>query len=140
MNVIARCYSLNKLSMSSSGISAKGDSRVGPEEIFSSSTFCMMLSKTPLRSWAAFLTRNRTKPSDEDDSRAHDRDVNIVTLALVKKDRELFFSDELRESVRRRDVTRRQRGEGGRIQIVDVAVCGDLLAVLIDERDAQRGL
>ncbi len=56
----------------------------------------------------------------------------------MKEDRELFLADELRQAVGGGDVAGRQRGKRRRIDAGHVALRGDLLAVLVDQKDNFR--
>ena len=89
------------------------------------------------------MTRRRTRPSeralvedhDQDDALGHDRDVDVVALALVEEDRELLLADEPGEAVGGGDVAGGEGGERGGVEVLDLALGGDLLAVLVDEED-----
>ena len=54
---------------------------------------------------------------------------------FVEEDRELLLADEFGQTVGGGDVAGRQRGERGRVDAAHVAVNGDLLAVLVDQKD-----
>src|SRR5215208_6258335 len=71
---------------------------------------------------------------DEQDA-ADDADVDALTLALVRERGELLLADEARHPARGGDVAGRQRGQARRVQVAHVAVRGDLLAVLVHEKD-----
>src|SRR5215210_277778 len=71
---------------------------------------------------------------DEQDA-ADDADVDALALALVRERRELLLADETRHPARGGDVAGRQRGQARRVQIAHVAMRGDLLAVLVHEKD-----
>ena len=81
----------------------EGHSKAAPAADASFSTLLMMRAKTSLSSSEAFLTRRRTRPSeralvedhDQDHALRHDRDVDVVLLALVEVDRELLLADQL---------------------------------------------
>ena len=93
-----------------------------------------MLVKTALSSPEAFLTRSLTRPRDER-SLGDDRDVDVVALALVEEDRELLLADQAGEPVCRGHVARGERGERGGVEVLDLALRGNLLTVFVDEED-----
>ena len=145
MNVIGRSgpYSLNRLSMSSSVISAKGlsNERSGRRALLLD--LAQMRSKTSLSSPEAFLTRSRTSPSELRSSKITTRITRLATiemwmlslLALVEEDRELLLADQPGEPVGGGDVAGGERGERGGVEVLDLALRGDLLAVLVDQED-----
>src|ERR671933_1899427 len=74
----------------------------------------------------------------EDDDQQHaadDADVDALALALVRERRELLLADEPGHPARGGHVPGGQRGQTRRVQPVQVAVRGDLLPVLIHEKD-----
>src|SRR5437868_4711093 len=74
----------------------------------------------------------------EDDDQQHatdDADVYALALALVRERRELFLADEPRHAARGGHVPGGQRGQAGRVEVADVALRGDLLAVFVHEKD-----
>src|SRR5437868_2647032 len=71
----------------------------------------------------------------QDHPPADDADVQVVLLALVKEDRELLLSDQLRQAAGRGDVAGRQRGERGGVEVFGGAHGGNELAVLVDKKD-----
>src|SRR5215213_1351678 len=71
---------------------------------------------------------------DQQDA-ADDADVDALALALVRERRELPLADEARHPARGGDVAGRQRRQTRRVQIAHIAVRGDLLAVLVHEKD-----
>ena len=123
--------------MSSSVISAKGESAPG------SCTFFSSASKMWFSSSLAFFTRSRTRPrldlrvedDDEDDAVADELDVDVRLLALVELGGELVLLEELRHAARRGDVAGGERRERRRVEVVDVAARGDELTVLVDDED-----
>src|ERR1044071_1658356 len=64
-----------------------------------------------------------------------DADVDALALALVRERGELLLADEACHPARGGDVARRQRGQARRVQTAHVSVGGDLLAVLVHEKD-----
>jgi hypothetical protein len=68
--------------MSSSVISAKGESIPSWRRSFSSSTFRWIATKTLSRSWVAFQTRSLTRPSDERSSKMMTRITRWSTMAM----------------------------------------------------------
>ena len=56
----------------------------------------------------------------------------------MEQDGELLLADQSREPVRRRDVARRERCEGRRVERFHVALGRDLLTVLVDDEDDLR--
>src|SRR6266849_1583169 len=72
---------------------------------------------------------------DQDDPLSNQRNVDVVAFSFVKEDGELFFSDELCQSVGGRDVAGGERGQGSGVDVAHVAVGGDLLAILVDQKN-----
>ena len=127
--------------MSSSVISAKGLSNAAPAAARSLSTLLMMRAKTSFSSPRRLLHAQAheaeraalVEDHHQDDPAGDDRDVDVVALALVEQDREFLLADEPRQAVGRGHVARGERGEGGGVEVLDLALCGDLLAVLVDQ-------
>src|SRR5205823_13267562 len=74
----------------------------------------------------------------EDDDQKHaadDADVYALALALVRERRELFLADETRHPTRHGHIPRGQRRQARRVEVAQVALRGDLLAVFIHEKD-----
>jgi len=70
-----------------------------------------------------------------------DGDVEIVLLALMEKQAELFFSDELGEPIRGRHVAGGQGGEAGGVDALHIPGRRNLLPVLVhQEHDLGRGI
>ena len=128
--------------MSSSVISAKGESAPWP----CVSAFLRMSSKSFASSPPAFLTRSRTRPRelrssntiDEDHAVPDERHVEVVALALVEMDRELFFAEDLGEAAGRRDAAGRQAREARAVDAPQLARLADQLPGLVDDEDALR--
>ena len=146
MNVIVRSgprYSLNRLSMSSSVISANGLSKAAPAAARSFSTLSMMWVNTALSSPRGLLDPEPDEAErgalvedhHQDHPLGHDGDVDVVALALVEEDRELLLADQAGQPVGGGHVAGGERGEGGGVEVLDLALRGDLLAVLVDEED-----
>src|SRR5215203_2998975 len=74
----------------------------------------------------------------DEQNAADDADVDALALALVRERRELPLADEARHPARGGDVAGRQRRQTRRVQIAHVAMRGDLLAVLVHEKDDAR--
>src|SRR5205085_5855251 len=72
---------------------------------------------------------------DDEQHAADDADVYALALALVRERRELFLADEPRHAARGGHVPRGQRGQARRVEVAQVALRGDLLAVFIHEKD-----
>src|SRR5919112_624917 len=72
---------------------------------------------------------------DDEQDAADDADVDALALALVRERGELLLADEARHPARGGDVSGRQRRQARRVQVAHVAVGGDLLAVLVHEKD-----
>src|SRR5919202_3857935 len=74
----------------------------------------------------------------EDDDQQHaadDADVDALAFALVRERRELFLADEPRHAARGGHVPGGQGGQTRRVEVADVALRGDLLTVLVHEKD-----
>src|SRR4051812_41498285 len=65
--------------------------------------------------------RPRVEDHDQDDAIAHQLDVNVRLLTLVELGGEFVLLEELRHSTRRRDISRGERSQAGRIDVVDIA-------------------
>src|SRR6185369_6557799 len=72
---------------------------------------------------------------DEDDALRDDRDVDVVVLAFVRENRELFFANQPREAVGRGDVAGGQACQTRRVDLPDFSMAGYLLAILVDEEN-----
>jgi len=125
--------------MSSSVISAKGDSKADLPEAFSRSVFSRICWKTLPRSSELRFTRSRNETErgalveddHEDDLPAHDGDVDVVFLPLVEEDGELALADEFGEAVGGSHIAGGERGEGGSVQpfhIPVAAICWPFLS------------
>ena len=79
--------------------------------------------------------RPLVEDDDENDPLPYDRDVDVVVLALVGKDRKLLLADQACEAIGRSDVAGRQARETGGVDLSNLSVTGDLLTVLVDEED-----
>ena len=129
--------------MSSSVISAKGLSKAAPAAAFSLSTFAMMLAKTSVQLFGGLLHAQAheaeggalVEDHDQDHALGHDRDVDVVLLALVEEDRELLLADEAGQAVGGGHVAGGERGQRRGVEVLDVPVGRDLLSVLVDEED-----
>ena len=75
---------------------------------------------------------------DQDDALGDQRHVEVVALALVEVDREVFLADDLREAAGRGDAAGGERGEARGVDAAHLAGLGDQLAVLVDDEDALR--
>ena len=64
--------------------------------------------------------------------------MDVVLLPFVEEDRELLLADQLGQTVGRGDVAGGQRGQRRRVDAAHVALHGDLLAVLVDQKDDLR--
>src|SRR6185369_14026197 len=80
-------------------------------------------------------TRPLVEDDDENHSLGNNRDVDVVVLAFVREYWELFLPDQPRQAVRRSYVPGRQARKTRRIDLSDLPVTGDLLAILVDKED-----
>ena len=92
-------------------------------------------SANPGASQVRVITPDGADHALEDDALRDDRDVNVVVLALVGEDRELFLADEAGEAIGRGDVPGGQACEARRVDLPDFSVARNLLTVLVDEED-----
>ena len=69
---------------------------------------------------------------------ADDGNMDVVLATLVEEDRELLLTNQFRQSVGCGDIAGGERCQGRRIDLVDLARSGDLLAVLVDKKDDLR--
>jgi hypothetical protein len=91
----------------------------------------------------AFLTRSRTRPSEELSSKITTRITRWATIEMWmlsfspswKRIENSFSPMRRRQAVGGGHVARGERGQRGGVEVLDVAVGGDLLAVLVDEED-----
>ena len=102
--------------MSSSVISANGDSKLPPED-FSASTFLHdaveyavelhrgLLDTQPNQAERGALVENH----HENDTQPNDGNMDIVSLTFVKEHREFLFTDELGESICCRNIAGSER-------------------------------
>ena len=94
----------------------------------------------------AFLTRRRTRPSDdtvvekhdEHDPSSHDGVRDLVALAFVKLACELLLREKVGNATCRGDVARDERRQRRDVELFDLPCRGDRLAVLIDDQDCFR--
>ena len=115
--------SLKRLSMSSSVISANGESAPG------SCTFLQQRLEDAVELLARLLhaqaheaeARLRVEDDDQDDAVADELDVDVRLLALVELSRELVLPEQLGHAAGRGDVAGGERGERRRVDVVDVA-------------------
>src|SRR6056297_1591696 len=75
---------------------------------------------------------------DQDHAIAHEGHVEIVALALVEVDGELFLTHDLGEAAGRRDAARRERSEAGAVDALHLAGLADQLPGLVDDEDPLR--
>ncbi len=75
---------------------------------------------------------------DQDHALADERHVEVVALALVEMDRELFLAEDLREAAGRGDAAGRQAREARAVDAPQLARLADQLAGLVDDEDALR--
>ena len=138
MKLIARApQSLKRLSMSSSVISANGESRAGLLHLLEQRLEDAVELVARLAHAQAHQAEARlgVEDHDQDHAVADELDVDVRLLAFVELSGELVLLEELGDAARRGDVAGGERGERGRVDVVDVAAGGDELTVLVDDED-----
>src|SRR6266404_3486375 len=80
-------------------------------------------------------TRTLIENNNQYHPRRDYRNVKVVALTLVGENRKAALADQVSQSVSGGDVAGRQTRQAGRVQVEHFSVRGDLLAVLIDQKN-----